>query len=37
MELFVLLQMKDKDSTPLLGMPDKEGHESKKSTKVSLV
>lgn len=37
MVLFVLFQMKDKDSTPLLGMPDKEGHEAKKSTKVSLV
>ncbi|KAF9675201.1 hypothetical protein SADUNF_Sadunf09G0007500 [Salix dunnii] len=30
-------QMKDKENTPILGMPDKEAHEAKKSTKVSLV
>ncbi|XP_061959085.1 UDP-xylose transporter 1-like isoform X1 [Populus nigra] len=36
-DLSLASQMKDKDSTPLLGMPDKEGHEAKKSTKVSLV
>ncbi|KAJ8768695.1 hypothetical protein K2173_023599 [Erythroxylum novogranatense] len=30
-------QLKDKDSTPLLAMQDKEGHETKKSTKDSVV